>query len=271
MRSFASALLLVLWLGAVARGADPVTPRIGPEKGPSAKAERVLAVLPANEAEAWRARVRAGEVASRDVIHRVLLERNEAYRKAVSTFDSEGTNVEEWQKIGAATDAGPLAEALRAHAAFFLGRALLDRDEIELACASFDRVRNDLRDGTAWTDEATFFLGYAYARRPELEEDKDRLWKTRARRCLESLAPTDGSKPVYANVPERTRESASWLLKELSGEGAGPLLELARRMENCERAIDHERTGKPTQKKQEQVIAEIDRLIALMREKEGGG
>jgi hypothetical protein len=85
------------------------------------------------------------------------------------------------------------------------------------------------------------------------------------------LAPTDGTKPVYVACPERSRESARWLLKELSGEGSGPLLELARRMETIEHSIDHEKTGRPTQKRQEAVISEIDRLIALMREKEQNG
>jgi hypothetical protein len=183
---------------------------------------------------------------------------------AVDAFDRDGTNAEDFAKLATRTDTGPLATALRAHATFFQGRAQLNRDEYDGASASFERLRRDLYEASPWRDEATFYLGYSYARRPELEEDKERLFRQRARTCLESI-------DTFAQCPERTREAAAWLLKELQGEGSGPLLELARRMETIERAIDRERTGKPIQKKQEQVIAEIDRLIELMREKEGGG
>ncbi|MBI3723459.1 hypothetical protein HY251_05835 [bacterium] len=255
----------------VARAADPVAPRIGGEQGPEAKAERVLKSLSATDAEAWRARLKSGEVLRRDFLHRYLLETNAGYKAAVATFDKEGGNVEEFAKLATSTDRGPSGDALRAHAAFFMGRAFLNRDEFALAGAAFDLVRKELKDGTAWTDEATLYLGYSYARRPELEEDKERLLRTKAKACLETLIPEDGSKPVYAQAPERTREAAGWLLKELKGEGSGPLLELARRMDTVEHAIDRESTGKATQKKEDQIIAELDRLIELMREKEQNG
>src|SRR5579883_182269 len=262
------AVVAVLLLAApLARAADPSTPRIGPEEGPRAKAERELGSLPAGEANAWRAKIQSGEVTPRDLIHKVLIEKYADYKQAVSVFDKDGTNVEDFMKIAAAAS----DPALKAHATYFLGRAYLNSDEFDKACECFDRVRTELANGTPWTDEATLYLGYAYARRPELEEDRERLYKARARACLEAISPLDGSKPVYTACPERARESASWLLKELTGEGSGPLLELARRMETIEHAIDHEKTGRPTQKRQEAVITELDRLIALMREKEQGG
>ncbi len=64
------------------------------------------------------------------------------------------------------------------------------------------------------------------------------------------------------------RELARWLLRELTGEGSGPLLELGRRMDGIESAIDRTETGPSTQRRQEAVISELDRLIELMREKE---
>src|SRR5579872_5182552 len=252
------AVVAVLLLAApLARAADPSTPRIGPEEGPRAKAERELGSLPSGEANAWRARIQSGEVTPRDLIHKVLIEKYADYKQAVSVFDKDGTNVEDFMKIAAAAS----DPALKAHATYFLGRAYLNSDEFDKACECFDRVRTELANGTPWTDEATLYLGYAYARRPELEEDRERLYKARAQACLDALPET---------APERVKESASWLSRELSGEGSGPLLELARRMETIERSIDHEKTGRPTQKRQEAVISEIDRLIALLKEKEGG-
>jgi tetratricopeptide (TPR) repeat protein len=260
------AILLLLLLAAPARAFDPSTPRIGPEESPRAKVSRLLGSFgPAGEAS--RKRLGDGQLDIRLAVHELLTERYADYAAAVRAFDKDGANVEDFQKILAtATD-----PALRAHATFYLGRTYLDTDEFEKACECFDRVRGELANQTPWTDEATLYLGYAYARRPELEEDKEKLFRARARICLEMLSPTDGARPVYGACPERARESACWLLKELSGEGSGPLLELARRMETIEHSIDHEKTGRPTQKRQEAVISEIDRLIALMREKEQNG
>ncbi|MEZ0228614.1 MAG: tol-pal system YbgF family protein [Planctomycetota bacterium] len=266
MKRIAYVFGAVLLASPVARAADPNTPRIGPEEGPRAKAERVLGGL-GGEADAWRARLKKGELPARDLVHRILLAKDADYKKAVEVFERDGSNTEDFQKL-VARDSDP---ALRAHATYFLGRTHLNLDEFDKACECFEKVRGELANGTAWTDEATLYLGYAYARRPELEEDKERLYKARAKSCLETLAPLDGSKPVYGSSPERAKESASWLLKELMGEGSGPLLELARRMDTVEHSIDHEKTGRPTQKRQEAIISEIDRLIALMREKEQGG
>jgi hypothetical protein len=134
-----------------------------------------------------------------------------------------------------------------------------------------EEVRGPLRLSTPWADEATFLLGYAYARTPELDEQRELAQRRRARHCLETLTGRMGEKPIYRDAPERLREGASWLLRELRGEGLGPLLELAKRMETIERLIDRERTDKPVQKKQEEVVLVIDRLIELMREKEQGG
>jgi hypothetical protein len=274
-------------LGSPAGAADPNTPRIGPEVGPKVKVERILATLPAADAAAWRTRIASGEVPVRDALQKLLVEKVEAYRSAMASFDKDGTNAEDFQKLEQ-TDAGPLTGPLRAHATFFEGRARLNRDEFDLACQCFDKLRRELSSYTAWVDEATFYLGYAYARRPELENDRERLFRMRARHFFETLAPDfagrekGDTKPVeldaseratLAAVPERDREGAIWLMRELLGEGSGPLLELARRMETIQREIDHEHTGKPTQRKQQAVIVELDRLIELLRQREqdGGG
>ncbi len=204
-------------------------------------------------------------------MHELLLEKIADYKAAVAAFDRDGGNAEDFAKLAVSDEKGVLGEALRAHAAFFMGRAFLNRDEFALAGAAFDLVRKELKDGTPWTDEATFYLGYSYARRPELEEERERLFRTKARACLEGIVPSDGSKPVYEHCPERTREAAQWLLRELRGEGSGPLLELARRMDQVEHSLDRESTGRDVQKKEDQIVAELDRLIELMKEKEGSG
>jgi len=190
-----------------------------------------------------------------------LEERFPEYKAAVHVFETQGANVQDWEKIVA----GAKDRALLGHALFFLGRACLDVDDYERACDCFGRVQGDLASETPWADEATLYLGYAYARRPSVDEAQEKLFRARARTYIEMLV---GPSALYASCPERTREVARWLLKELSGEGSGPLLELSSRMEAIEHAIDRELTGPPVQKRQEAVISELDRLIALMRERE---
>src|SRR5258706_14067325 len=104
----------------VAFGADPNTPRIGPEEGPRAKVERVLTGM-GSDGDAWRARLKRGELPARDLVHRLLMEKDANYKNAVQIFEKDGANVEDFQKILA----GASDNALKAHATYFLGRTHL--------------------------------------------------------------------------------------------------------------------------------------------------
>ena len=141
-------------------------------------------------------------------------------------------------------------------------------DDLAGAAAALEEARRRLSACTAWTDEATLYLGYVYARLPELGGSHTAANHSRAKLALMSLVDTEQAKAIYTQPPERVSEGASWLLRELSGEGMGPLLELARRMQTIERMLERTTTGEGTQKRQEKVISEIERLITLMREKE---
>src|SRR4051812_32305743 len=106
----------VVTLGSVARAADPVPPRIGPERGAHAKVEAFLKGLPEAEVATWRARLKSGEVSDRDFLHRFLLEKDAGYRAAVASYDRDGANPEDFAKLAATKDASPLGRALQAHA-----------------------------------------------------------------------------------------------------------------------------------------------------------
>jgi hypothetical protein len=267
--SWLGAATLAVLLGASpAFAADARLPSLGSEPDARFKAERYLARLEKDgvDVAAWRTRLKSGEPA-RDVIHKVLLERSPEYKAAVEKFERDGTNAEDFLPIVAkASD-----PALKAHALYFEGRAYLARDEFEKAAAAFSDVRGALHLDTPWADEATLYLGYSYARTPELDEQAEIAERTRARHCLETIVGAEDHKATYRDAPERVRESAGWLLRELRGEGLGPLLELAKRMETIERLIDRERTDTPVQRKQEEVVVVLDKLIELLREKEDGG
>lgn len=265
--AFLAALLGAPWMPA-AQAVDPRVPILG---GDARAEDKVQGFRRAHQADA--ALIAALDAAKgaepRDRIHLALLA-DPAYRAAVEGFERTGDNVDQWRKYLETLPKG--ARYHRAHAAYFLGRALLGRDDLEAAAMALELVRGRLRAGTPWTDEATLYLAGIYARVPEVDESRAASNRSRARHMLEALLPEEkGKRPIYPDLPERVAEGAVWLRRELRGEGSGPLLELAKRMETIERLIDRTRTDDPTQQKQKEVVVTIDKLIELMREKEGGG
>ena len=264
LRSWVSAAALSLACTGGAQAMDPRLPMLDEEPAASEKVERFAA------AYAEHAGVRAAladGLAPREQIHAALLTLP-SYAAAYAAYEQAPDALEGWRAL-AEDESQDLF--VRAHATYFLGRARLAQDDLPGAAEALEAVRGRLRGGIAWADEATFYLAYAYARLSDYKgEQGDGQSRSRARNLLTSLA---GEEALFPDSPERVREGATWLLRELRGDGMGPLLELAKRMETIERLIRRSSTGKETQKRQEQVVVEIDRLIELMREKEqqGGG
>jgi hypothetical protein len=268
-RRFTWALLITVGACAQASAYDPRLPVLGDEPGALEKIQRFKAANAGQQAllTALAEAERAG-FPTRDLIHRALLTQPE-YAEAYAQYEATGDNADRWKVLLSRL---PKEERFqRAHATYLLGRALLSRDELEPAAAALEAVRGRLRLETPWTDEATFYLAYIYARLPSRTGTGMAANQSRARQLLLALAGREGAAASYADVPERFQEAANWLLRELRGEGTGPLIELARRMDAIKRMLHKSETGDSTQGKQEQVVAELNRLIELMREKEQGG
>lgn len=71
--------------------------------------------------------------------------------------------------------------------------------------------------------------------------------------------------------PERYKEFAIRSIRELRGEGTGPLLEISKAMTNVERLLRKRKTGfNPTGKRQKEIVQELDRLIDLLENKKKG-
>ena len=87
-----------------------------------------LAALPALTARPARAD-------ERQAAHALLRERYPDYRAAVAAFEAGAANAADFERIAATGDL-----ALKAHATFFLGRAALEVDDFDRACAAFERV-----------------------------------------------------------------------------------------------------------------------------------
>ncbi len=260
------AALLALAPLAAARAGDPRLPILVDEPEAAAKVE-AFARARASDPAARAALEAARDLPARDRIDAALRALVPEYGAAAARHDLVGDEPEPWLPLAQSED-----RFVRAHATYFLGRALLARDDLEGAAAALEEVRGPLREGTPYTDEATLYLAYVYARLPELRGDAGGTERTRARRLLETLVPGEGAR---YRPPERVVEGAVWLLRELRGEGLGPLLELAKRMETIERLLRRSTTGRDTQQRQEEVVAAIDRLIELMKPKDqsqsGGG
>lgn len=250
-----------------ARAFDPRLPVLGAE---TAAEDKVAGFRRAHVADAaLTAALEAASTApARDRIHLALLA-DPLYAAAYAEFERTGDNADTWRAVLEKTPKE--ARYLRAQATYFLARALLARDDLESAAIAFESVRGRQRASSTWTDDATLYLSSIYARLPSADGAQAASNRARARQLVEDLLGVARARPLYPEAPERIREGAQWLVRELRGEGSGPLLELAKRMETIERLIRRTRTDEPTQDRQREVVVALDHLIELMREKESSG
>jgi hypothetical protein len=258
---------LAALLPAIALASDPRIPVLGAE---ASAEDKVAGFRRAHGGDpALMTALEAAQNApARDRIHLALLA-NPAYAAAYEEFERTGDNVDAWRALLEKTPKE--ARYARAHVTYFLGRALLHRDDLEAAAIAFESVRGKQRSGTPWTDEASLYLASIYARLPSADGAQASANRSRARQLVEDVLGVDRRRPLYPDAPERVREGAMWMVRELRGEGSGPLLELAKRMETIERLIRRTKTDEPTQERQRQVVVALDKLIELLREKEQSG
>lgn len=261
------ALALVALGAGAAHAMDTRLPVLGAELSSQQKVDGFRRAH-ASEAALLAALEQAQTAPARERIHLALLA-DPAYAAAYAEFERTGDNVDAWRALLEKTSKEQRYH--RAHITYFLGRALLARDDLEAAAIALESVRGRQRLSTAFTDEATLYLASVYARLPDLDGAAGAANRSRARQLVEELLGEGRRRPIYPEAPERVREGALWLERELRGEGSGPLLELAKRMETIERLIRRTKTDDPTQERQRQVVVALDRLIELLREKEQGG
>jgi tetratricopeptide (TPR) repeat protein len=148
---------------------------------------------------------------------------------------------------------------LQAHARYWLGRAFLDADDPEGAVAIFSDYLKGSRNRTPFDGDVVFFYGSALARIPERDA---------AASVLREFVQ------LFPDAPERYRASANQLVAELEGK-LNPLHDIADTMGGVERRIRKTDTGQETQKRQEDVITQLAKIIEQIEEQEkqssGGG
>jgi tetratricopeptide (TPR) repeat protein len=188
-----------------------------------------------------------------EYIHQALLKFNPAYKQANSLSKSEPLGVIAWTKV---LQASP-TKFEEAEARYRLGRSYLLAEEFEKAAEQFEMIDTKLSEFTTRNAEAHLFLAYSHGK---LED------APRAKRVLGDMLKE------FPDAPERYQEMARWFLRELKGQGTGPLLELSKSMDAIRRLLKKGETGKnPTQDRQKRVVEELDRLIKMLEEQQKGG
>lgn len=144
----------------------------------------------------------------------------------------------------------------RAHARYYLGRALLDEDDPEGAAMLLSDFILEDRGRTTLDGEAAFYYAYSLSLIPDVQ-----LAIVNLKAFLE----------LYPNSSERYRANAQQLLQELEAQWQSPLHALADEMKGAERKLRKERFGEPLQVQQLDIVEKLAKLIEEMEKQQQGG
>ncbi|MBM4031773.1 MAG: hypothetical protein FJ291_08320 [Planctomycetes bacterium] len=147
---------------------------------------------------------------------------------------------------------------LAAHAAYFEGRALIIEERYEDALPLLSKVAGEWLERTLYGGDALFLVGVCQA---------ELLRREAALRVFRDFVK------LYPDAPERMRVGADHVARTIQALEEGSLSDVQDRMDDSRRRLRIEQSGKPTQERQERIIAMLDKLIkeAEDREQQGGG
>ena len=147
---------------------------------------------------------------------------------------------------------------LAAHAAYFEGRALVIEERYEDALPLLSKVAGEWLDRTLYGGESLFLVGICQG---------ELLRREAALRIFRDFLK------LYADAPERMRIGADHVVRTIQALEEGSLDDVQTRMGDSRRRLRLEHSGKPTQERQDRIIAMLDKLIkeAEDREQQGGG
>ncbi len=142
---------------------------------------------------------------------------------------------------------------VRGDARYHLGRVFLDADDPEKAVELFtDYLRND-RNRLPLDAEVAFFYATALAEIPNVD----------------GAAHAFGDYlELFPNAPERMRALAAQRKAELEAQFQNPLHEIADEMKGVKRSLEKQKTGKPTQDEQDQIVTSLQKIIEQLEERE---
>lgn len=177
------------------------------------------------------------------ITDRVLRELDEGYANALELVeDGKPDGVLQLTKfLASAKD-----DVTRAHARYFLARAVLDEDDPEMAGELLgDFIIRD-RGLTLLDGEAAFYYAYALSLIPRVDS---------------AILNLEAFLKLYPDASERYRANAQQLLQELQAQWQSPLHALADEMKGSERKLRKERFGKPLQVQQLDIVEKLASMI----------
>lgn len=188
------------------------------------------------------------------ITDRVLREIDEKYGRAMELVeDGKPVGVLELTKYLSTTK----DDIARAHARYYLARAVLDEDDPESAAMLLgDFILQD-RGRTLLDGEAAFYYAYALSLIPRVDS---------------AIGNLKAFLDLYPDASERYRANAEQLLAELEAQWQSPLHALADEMKGAERKLRKERFGKPLEVQQLDIVEKLASMIEeLEKQQQGGG
>jgi len=192
-------------------------------------------------------------VSSQDAITECLQVAHPEYRRALSALESDNLAAA-LKGLEALSDSSD--RFLAADAAFFLGRSYLLAGQHENAVPHLQKLTDALRDSTARTGEALYYLGTAQAGLLQIEPAMENLI-----RFLQTEAA----------APERLKEGAYNQLVRLEQAKKNQLVDAELRMGYSERRLDQAMPDAETQTEQAKVVSILNQLIEEAEKKECSG
>lgn len=145
---------------------------------------------------------------------------------------------------------------LAAHAAYFLGWALVQQEQYEAALAPLSEAAGPKIDRSLYGGESLFLLGLCQS---HLQQRKAAV------RILDDFLK------FYPEASERMRVGADNVARLAQAVADGSLPDVQDRMDDCRRRLKLENSGKPTQQKQDKVVSMLERLIQEAEDRENSG
>jgi hypothetical protein len=142
---------------------------------------------------------------------------------------------------------------VQGHVRYHLARAFLDGDDPEHTVDVLNEYLKHNANLTPLDDEVVYFYAQALAEVPSAEE---------AMRLFQAYLEW------FPRASERYRATAHQRLNELRGQKDNPLHGVADGMKKVGRDLGQQKTGKPTQDKEKDLLVELDRLIEMFQEQE---
>lgn len=209
------------------------------------------------------------ELALDPSIERLLIERELRFRHPEfdrvmrSFYDTGVAPLNSFTNLLQKNEAGE-NKYLNAYCLYYAARSAYNNYKYADAEKLFELVGEKYTNYMSLTDELDLYLGLSYAKQLDSTDKKTFPKRDQAIICLKDL-----SERMQAS--ERFREAAYSALCELDGGSFGPLPELGSKMTSLQERLSNGETGKSVQKKQAELIAELDGLIKKMQVKEDRG